>query len=78
MDSILASRQPELGSVLDVPNFFSMQEKFLMLPKFIDIALLRVWAVQSLIVDQTHLVLGSGKLVLQKTIGFHLAVLSVS
>ena len=39
-----------------------------MLLRFIDSALLREWAVQSLIVDKTHLVLVSGKLVLQKTL----------
>ena len=40
-----------------------------MLPRFIDSALLREreWKVRSLIVDRTHLVLVSGKLVLQKT-----------
>ena len=46
------------------PRFF---RNFLMLLRFIDSALLREWTVQSLIVDQTHLVLVSGKLVLQKS-----------
>ena len=36
-----------------------------MLLRFISCALHRVWTVQSLIVDRTHLVLVSGKLVLQ-------------
>ena len=38
-----------------------------MLPRLIDSALLREWTVQSLIVDRTHLVQASGKLVLQKS-----------
>ena len=39
-----------------------------MLLRFNDSALHREWMVQSLIVVQTHLVLGSGMLVLQKYI----------
>ena len=38
-----------------------------MLRRFNDSALLREWTEQSLIVVRTHLVLVSGKLVLQKT-----------
>ena len=38
-----------------------------MLLRFIDSTLLREWTVQSLIVDQTHQVLVSGMLVLQKS-----------
>ena len=38
-----------------------------MLPRLIDSALLREWTVQRLIVDRTHLVQASGKLVLQKS-----------
>ena len=64
--SSLASRPAALGSILGVPNFF--QKKNLMLSRFIDPALLRQRIVQSLIVDETHLVLVSGKLVLQKEV----------
>ena len=41
-----------------------------MLLRFIDSPLLREWRVQSLIVDRTHLILVSGKLVLQKTLTY--------
>ena len=66
MFSILASRSAALGSILGVPNFF--QKKNLMLSRFIDHTLFRQRIVQSLIVDETHLVLVSGKLVLQKEV----------
>ena len=56
--SILASHLAAPVLILGVFN--------LMMPRFIDRPLLREWTVQSLIVDQTHLVLVSGKLVLQK------------
>ena len=39
-----------------------------MLLRFIDIVLLREWSVQSLLADQTKLVLVSGKRILQNTI----------
>ena len=45
------------------PRFF---QNFLMLLRFNDSAPLREWTVQSFMVVQTHLVLVSGKLVLQK------------
>ena len=49
------------GSILAFPDYVQKS----MLPRFIDSALLREWTVQSLMVDQTHLLLVSGKLVLQ-------------
>ena len=39
-----------------------------MWPRFMFIAPLREWTIQSLIVHQTHLILVSGRLVLQKKI----------
>ena len=74
MDSILASHTAAPGLILRAPDFF--QEK-VFLKEIFDVAKIyrqrtalrereRV-TVQSLIVDRTHLVLVSGKLVLQKT-----------
>ena len=57
--SILASRAAATGLILGVP------EK-LMLSRFLNCALLIEWTVKSLIVDRTHLLLVSSKLVLQK------------
>ena len=63
--SVLAFRPAAMGSILSVPDFF--QKKDSMLPRIIHKSLLREGAVQSLIVDQTYLVLVSGKLILQKS-----------
>ena len=60
----LASRPAAPGFILGVPEFFS--SKNFMLPRFIDTTLLREWTELSLIVDQSYLVMVSGKLVLQK------------
>ena len=62
--SVLAFRPAAMGSILCVPDFF--QKKNSTLPRFIHESLPREGAVQSLIADQTHLVLVSGKLILQK------------
>ena len=58
MDSILASRPVDPGSIVSVPKIFS---EHLHVAELIDSrALLRVWAVQkSLIVDQANLELAS-------------------
>ena len=59
MDFILASIPTAQGSILGIPEFF--QRKF-------DVAEIyqREWKVQGLVVDLTHLVQVTGKLVLQK------------
>ena len=64
VDITLASCPAAMGLILSVLKIFF--QNFLMLLRFIDSSLLlRVWIVQkSMIVDQTHLVLASGKLVL--------------
>ena len=54
--------QKPMGSIITCSHNFSN----LMLPRFINRVLLGEWTEQSLIVDQTHPVLVSGKLVLQK------------
>ena len=56
MESIIASRPAALGSILGVPKISS--EKILdVVEIYRQRALLRQWAVQSLIVDRTHPVL---------------------
>ena len=62
LNSIFASCPVALGLILSIYNFFFSSK----LPRFFDIALLREWIAQRLIVDQTHLVLANGKLVQQK------------
>ena len=53
MDRVLASRPAALGSILIIPEFFWTH-------------LSTAQTVQSLVVNQTHLLLVSGQLVLQK------------
>ena len=60
---LLASRPAAPGLIPSVPKIF---RNFMMLLRFIDSTLLKEWTVQSLIVDQAHLVLASGKQDLQK------------
>ena len=67
MDSVLASHPAALGSILGVPkDSFFTEIWSLILLRLIDSALFREWTVQGLIVDRTHLVLVSVKLILQK------------
>ena len=62
MDSVLGFSLAALGSISGVLDFFFKFD----VAEFIKNALVREWAVQSVIVDITHLVLASGKLVLKK------------
>ena len=69
-DSIIAASPAALGSNLGVPQL--IQKKNSTLLRLIDSTLLREreieWTVQSLVVDETHLVLFSAELVLQKIV----------
>ena len=59
----LASRPAALGSVLGIPKIFKEKS---MLQIFNNSTLLREWTVKGLMVDRTHIVLVSVKLVLQE------------
>ena len=62
----LFTQQPGLDSKCSPQKILRIINS--LLPRLIDSALLREWTAQSLKVDGTHLVLASGKLLLQKTI----------
>ena len=72
MACIPASRPSCPGSISSVP-LFSLEEEFWVLLKLINVGCLEESGQWLENVDPTHLVLASGKLVLQKSIGKSLA-----